>query len=424
MNVFKTLAVMAFVVGFVACGGDGSASSPTDAGNEESSCANAAADDGSCTKNSSSSAKKSDGESSSNKSDYFCEIYTLTDALRCACGEEQDGKISLNVEKNIEFKCSYDEYQNRWVWVEIKAESSSSEVSSSSEETKDKSSSSVKPASSSSSRHTDYSSSRHSGLDPESPSSFVPSSSSVASSSSVIVSSSSKTYDHRFPLAGDLLDRYKTFVDPRNGRSYYYITITGEDLDDNLASVTVMAENLNIGVDVAAPADQANDEKIERYCYNNDTTFCEKYGGLYQWAEMMQLPSRCNKESCSDLIKANHQGICPDGWRLLTRNDMQIVINADGNRHGVEGVRSEYGFNGYNSTGYSLVGSGYLFDGEFKRQGDATCWFYPSESNQDLKLLAVYAFLTKSEEGSINPLSQTSKVNGFPVRCVMVETEE
>lgn len=34
---------------------------------------------------------------------------------------------------------------------------------------------------------------------------------------------------------------YKTFTDFRNGRSYYYITITGTDTVDNVASVTAMA---------------------------------------------------------------------------------------------------------------------------------------------------------------------------------------
>ena len=60
-------------------------------------------------------------------------------------------------------------------------------------------------------------------------------------------------------------------------------------------SVTVMAENLNIGEMVLGENNQSDDTKIERYCYNNDTTKCDEFGGLYQWAEMMQLPSRCTK---------------------------------------------------------------------------------------------------------------------------------
>lgn len=57
-------------------------------------------------------------------------------------------------------------------------------------------------------------------------------------------------FDHSKTLGGDWRvgeNAYKQFTDTRNGRSYYYITIKGKDTTGNLASVTVMAENLNIG---------------------------------------------------------------------------------------------------------------------------------------------------------------------------------
>ena len=96
------------------------------------------------------------------------------------------------------------------------------------------------------------------------------SSSSVkASSSSAKVASSSSEYvpfDHSNTLAGDWRigeNRYKTFVDPRNGRIYYYITITS---DYTGKSVTVMAENLNIGEMDLGENNQNDDPKIERCC--------------------------------------------------------------------------------------------------------------------------------------------------------------
>ena len=130
-------------------------------------------------------------------------------------------------------------------------------------------------------------------------------------------------------------------------------------------SVTVMAENLNIGEMVLGENDQNDDSKIERYCYNNDTTKCDEFGGLYQWAEMMQLPSRCNTESCADLIQPNHQGICPDGWRLLTQDDFYIVLHADNNKHGIQDARA-ISFGGFNYSGYSLVGAGYVWERQLK----------------------------------------------------------
>ena len=286
--------------------------------------------------------------------------------------------------------------------------------SSSSEEKAKESSSSVKPSSSSEAKSS-------SSEDVKQSSSSV-----VASSSSVAEQSSSSEYvpfDHSKTLAADWNigpNRYKTFVDKRTGRSYYYITIDGVNLNGDAASVTVMAENLNIGVDVPGTQDQNDDSVIERYCYDDDTTKCDEFGGLYQWAEMMQLPSRCNKEHCADLIKPNHQGICPDGWRLLTFDDFYVILNSDGNTHGIEGLRSTYGFGGYNSTGYSLVGAGYNWNYNFKNLTTATYWFYPEESDD----------VNRPENGAASSTSDNAttvrkgfylKTHGFSVRCVMVE---
>ena len=215
---------------------------------------------------------------------------------------------------------------------------------------------------------------------------------------------------------------YKKFTDTRNGRTYYYLTINGVDKNKKPASVTVMAENLNIGAMVDGKKEQDDDSKIERYCYDNDTTNCDKYGGLYQWAEMMQLPSRCNTKSCADLIKPKHQGICPDGWRLLTEDDFYVVLHADGNRHGAEDVRAT-SFDGYNYSGYSLLGAGTHIKpstgGGFKNLGESTIWFYPTEDDyEDFKCAA---------DGIVNKGSATAstnisyKQNGHSVRCVMVE---
>ena len=209
----------------------------------------------------------------------------------------------------------------------VTPQSSSSETSVSSSSAK--SSSSVTPQSSSSETSVSSSSAKSSSsVTPKSSSSSAKSSSSSAKSSSSVSSSSAKSssssaqsssseyvpFDHSQTLAGAYKvgeNAYKQFTDTRNGRSYYYITITS---DYSGKSVTVMAENLNIGKMVPGADDQNNDNEIERYCYKNDTTKCDEFGGLYQWAEMMQLPSRCNTESCADLIKENHRGICPEGW--------------------------------------------------------------------------------------------------------------
>ena len=215
---------------------------------------------------------------------------------------------------------------------------------------------------------------------------------------------------------------YKTFVDERNGRSYYYLTIRGKNSKGEPDSVTVMTENLNIGTMIFYDDDQANDSKIERYCYDDDTTNCDRYGALYQWAEMMQLPSECNTKSCADLIQPNHQGICPDGWRLLTQDDFYIVLHADNLKHGIEDVRAG-SFGGYNYTGYSLVGAGYVWNRRLTRIGEATYWYYPDEGSysEDGEVISTAYAAATSRSGEYLTEQETYKTHGFSVRCTKLE---
>ena len=280
------------------------------------------------------------------------------------------------------------------------------------------------------------SSSRHSGPDPESSSSKKISSSSsvipassgnLPSSSSKKVESSSSEYvpfDHSKTLAEDWRvgeNRYKQFTDPRNGRSYYYITITSVYSGD---SVTVMAENLNIGEMVLGKDDQKDDTKIERYCYNNDTTKCDEFGGLYQWAEMMQLPSRCNTESCSDLIQENHRGICPEGWRLMTYDDYVVIEGyKDEFGYGIKGLRSAYGFGGNNYSGWSLTGAGLRTKkGGFDDLRSVVYWLYPEEHEYDIAAFVHAAYVASAENVAGTSRNQRSeKIVGNAVRCVKIE---
>lgn len=306
--------------------------------------------------------------------------------------------------------------------VEMAKESSSSveTKNSSSSVSGDKSSSSVKKEESSSSVVKTSSSS----VTPKSSSSEKvkqSSSSVVASSSSEEEESSSSSYDRTYAFKGILwrAGDYIKFVDPRNSREYYYIQIDGKDTAGKAASIKVMAENLDIGEFVWGFEDQEDDSKIEKYCYKNDTTNCNNYGGLYQWAEMMQLPSRCNTESCADLIKPNHQGICPDGWRLLTYNDYYIAVHANNNKDGVKGTRSAYGFGGSNDSGFSLIGAGSSWNHSFSGLNDNTYWFYPVESSVGGDQFVHASSQYSTAKG--NPDDEVYKIHGFSVRCVMVE---
>ena len=323
--------------------------------------------------------------------------------LFVACGDESSSSApapdlseesSSSVEKTNEFSSS------------VKPTSSEDKRSSSSVKKENSSSSAVKASSSSATPKS--SSSEEVKL----------SSSSVVASSSSVVEQSSSSYDRTIAFSGThwRAGDYVKFTDPRDKREYYYIQISGKDTAGKAASIKVMAENLNVGEMVKGKRNQEDDTKIERYCYDNDTTNCNMYGGLYQWAEMMNLPSRCNTEICVDLIKPNHQGICPNGWRLLTYNDYYIVVHADDNIDGVKGTRSAYHFGGSNDSGFSLVGAGYLWDYSFTGMKDGTYWHYPEEYSDDASRVS-----WQSSTESVNHNTFKYKIFGFSVRCVMIE---
>lgn len=87
-----------------------------------------------------------------------------------------------------------------------------------------------------------------------------------------------------------------------------------------------MAENLNTGKTILCleqggfncstiPSDTS---EIEKWCYKNNPENCSIYGGLYSWAEAMQLSDSCTGGECSSQINEKHQGICPNDWHIPT----------------------------------------------------------------------------------------------------------
>ena len=329
--------------------------------------------------------------------------------------ESSDSSVTLSG-ASAESNGSSNETNDKSSSSENKSSSSTKETNVSSDS---KSSSSIKSGNSSSSKKDVSSSSVNSSSSVKSSSS-----SSVKQSSSSVASSSSeyKPYNHMKAFNSDsvLTGAYKQFT--YEGRSYYYLTINGTNQNDEAASVTVMAENLNVGEMVDGDKDQNNDSKIERYCYDNDTTNCQKYGGLYQWAEAMKLPSECNTKSCADSIKPNHQGICPNGWRLLTYDDLYVIVHADGNKNGAADIRST-NFGGMNFSGYSLMGAGENWNKKFKSLKEHTYWFYPEESDEYKNEGAWAGSQSRTSTTDVGR-SQQYKTQGFSARCVKVEQKD
>jgi uncharacterized protein (TIGR02145 family) len=77
-----------------------------------------------------------------------------------------------------------------------------------------------------------------------------------------------------------------------------------------------MAENLNFGTKIEGSLDQTDNSTIEKYCYDNSESYCEIYGGLYQWNELMQYTTT-----------SGTQGICPEGWHVPTRAEFEVLTD-------------------------------------------------------------------------------------------------
>ena len=382
MKIFKSaVALSVLLTMLVACGGDSSTSSvspdPRPCEDQNEDCDDTSSSSGEVSKNSSSSQKSADKGKSSSSEKNAKESSSSTTTKNSSSSVDGD-KSSSSVKKEDSSSSA------------VKASSSSAAPKSSSSEEVKQSSSNV-----------------------------VASSSSVKSSSSVTPKSSSSRNWQPFNLA-DYGDKYEEFTDKRNNRTYKYLEFKGKDTLGNSATIHAMVENLNIGEMVGRRQNQEDDTKIERYCYDGDTLNCHYYGGLYQWAEMMQLPFECNTKSCADLIKPNHQGLCPDGWRLLTYNDYYIVVHSNGNQDGVKGTRSTFGFGGSNDTGFSLVGTGYLWNYKFEELNGATYWHYPEEARRlDSETMSFMGYQNRTSTAMTT--QDSYKTHGLSVRCVMVE---
>jgi uncharacterized protein (TIGR02145 family) len=85
-----------------------------------------------------------------------------------------------------------------------------------------------------------------------------------------------------------------------------------------------LKENLNVGMMIQGSQNQADNGILEKYCYENQPDSCTKYGGLYQWNEMMQYTTQ-----------QGVQGICPPGWHLPTDEEWKVLEGAVDSQYGI-----------------------------------------------------------------------------------------
>ena len=220
---------------------------------------------------------------------------------------------------------------------------------------------------------------------------------------------------------------YFEFEDPRDGHKYKYIEFHGytDDIGSH-ATFYVMAENLNYGKMVPSGTTKFDDKVTEKLCYVDDEWFCDNhFGGLYSWAEAMNLPKVCDSvevgsnDACkifADSARSEEwartiiwQGICPDGWHIMnqrewtyTRGDLRSSILWEKNA-------------GRNASGLAIIPAG-NYGVEFSDSRVLSGLWLPKElslENANLLYMSSTTSLFKQEGNSYNKVAFQS------VRCVM-----
>ena len=166
-----------------------------------------------------------------------------------------------------------------------------------------------------------------------------------------------------------------------------------------------LKENLNVGTMIQGIDTSKDNGILEKYCYDDDTSNCNTYGGLYQWNEAMQYTTT-----------PGTRGICPDGWHIPTLAEFETLSNTvsgDGNALKAIGQGTGGGA-GTNTSGFSALLAGYRsYLGSFYYLSLAL-YFWSSTEYNSTNAYAMYLHYT----GSGIILGNTYEENGFNVRCM------
>ena len=187
-----------------------------------------------------------------------------------------------------------------------------------------------------------------------------------------------------------------------------------------------LKENLNVGEMIPGTTEQSDNGILEKYCYENSPDSCAKYGGLYQWDEMMQYTTT-----------PGVQGICPPGWHLPTDEEWKVLEGAVDSQYGIgDPVWDNEGFRGYDAGKNLKTTSGWNENGNgtdlFSFSGlpggfriDDTDFGYVGYFNHlwtSTKGNVGYAWYRNLEYFNVGVnRSFTPKENGFSVRCLRDE---
>jgi uncharacterized protein (TIGR02145 family) len=187
-----------------------------------------------------------------------------------------------------------------------------------------------------------------------------------------------------------------------------------------------LKENLNVGTMINGTQNQTNNSIIEKYCHNNESDSCTKYGGLYQWDEMMQYTTQ-----------QGSQGICPPDWHLPADEEWIVLEGAVDSQYGIgnpnwdnQGLRGidagknlkttsgwQNNGNGTDLFGFSAMAASYrVLSGGFDVTGAEGVWWMSTQSVTDYAWYHnIHYFSPKIGRFAD---SYSYKEYGFSVRCI------
>ena len=222
---------------------------------------------------------------------------------------------------------------------------------------------------------------------------------------------------------------FSIFIDKREAEERKYVTYI--DHTSSGKKMEFFVNNLNYGKQVLSSETEFDDNKVEKYCYNDDPWYCDNYyGALYTWSEAMALPKVCESLTQEDSrcqIKTSenggHQGICPEGWFVLSVDTWSDAHHDD--YGGTESVMHSSGQN--NSSTLGLIYTGHLQQfgkdtAEYEGIWESAYFWSASENTSSDKATVFFTY-----NNSLHPQTDydaiVSKRNAYPVRCARIVEE-
>jgi len=171
-----------------------------------------------------------------------------------------------------------------------------------------------------------------------------------------------------------------TMTDSRDGQTYKTVTI---------GTQTWMAENLNY-------------ETANSYCYDDNASYCSKYGRLYTWAAATTA--------------------CPESWHLPTKAKFETLFTAVGGQSTAgKMLKSATGWTAYggitneDAFAFSALPAGMRFSnlGYYYEGYNAFSWSSTEDYGGGVYLMHLYY-----DNDGAGLLSDDRKCYGYSVRCL------